>query len=364
MRADFFKGRRVWLSGHTGFKGAWLSHWLLRMGADVHGYALAPRPDQPLFGALDLVARMRSEFGDVRDEARVQASVERCSPDVIFHLAAQPLVRLSYEIPRETFEVNVLGTVNVLEALRRLPGRCAAVMVTSDKCYENSENGRAFVETDPMGGHDPYSASKGMAELAIASYGRAFFPSDGPVALAAARAGNVIGGGDFSPDRIVPDCVRAIRAGRPLVVRNRRATRPWQHVLEPLAGYLRLATALGGDDVRLGLACRGGFNFGPLEDSARPVEDVVRAFFRTWPGDWEDRTDPAAPHEAGRLQLEVGKARSTLGWEPVWDFETTVARTANWYRAFDQGDSAQKLCEVDLEAYLDAAGRRAHGQVG
>jgi len=354
MRASFFKGRRVWITGHTGFKGACLSDWLLRMGATVQGYSLAPRADQPLFAALNLDARMGSEFGDIRDAARVRSSVGRFSPDVIFHLAAQPLVRLSYEIPAETFDVNVMGTVNVLEALRHLPGRCAAVMVTSDKCYENSESGRAFVEADPMGGHDPYSASKGMAELVIASYGRSFFPSGGPIALASARAGNVIGGGDFSPDRIIPDCVRSIRAGRPLVVRNRLATRPWQHVLEPLAGYLRLASCLGGEDRLLGEACRGGFNFGPLAGSARPVEDVVRAFFQTWHGEWEDRTDPAAPHEAGRLQLDISKARATMGWSPVWDFETTVSRTARWYQAFDSGSSAERLCAADLEAYQEA----------
>ncbi len=358
MFAGFFQGKRVWVSGHTGFKGAWLTEWLLRLGATVHGYALAPTSYQPLHTALRLDARMESEFGDIRDASRVRNSIELFCPDIVLHLAAQPLVRLSYEIPAETFEVNLMGTVNVLEALRLRQKPCVAVVVTSDKCYENTETGRAFVESDPMGGYDPYSASKGVAELAVASYRRAFFAKGSPVALASARAGNVVGGGDFSPDRIVPDCVRAILARQPLTVRNRHATRPWQHVLEPLGGYLQLAACLGrAGSASAGLRYQEAFNFGPLADSARPVEDVVKAFFKTWPGEWVDQTNPDAPHEAGRLHLDITKARKVLEWEPVWDFSSTMERTARWYQAFQQGVAAEKLCAVDIVAYELASSR-------
>ena len=241
-----FKGKRVWLSGHTGFKGAWLAEWLLALGAQVRGYALPPDQSQPLFGGLALGPRLESELADIRDVAAVRRSITDFQPDFVFHLAAQPLVRLSYEIPAETMATNVMGTVHVLEALRELRKPCAAVMVTSDKCYENREWVYGYREEDPMGGHDPYSASKGTAELAINSYRRSFF-QEHPTKIASARAGNVIGGGDWAVDRIVPDCMRALERNQVIGVRNPKATRPWQHVLEPLSGYLWLGACLIAD---------------------------------------------------------------------------------------------------------------------
>lgn len=356
MFGGAYSGRRVLLTGQTGFKGAWLAHWLLALGAEVRGYALAPQADQPLHDWLGLGGRFRSEFADVRDRAALRAAVRAFRPDFVLHLAAQPLVRLSYSIPVETMETNVMGTAHLLDAVRTEAPEAAVVVVTSDKCYENRERSAGYREDEPMGGHDPYSASKGMTELLVSSWRRSYLPASGPGALASGRAGNVIGGGDFSADRIIPDCVRALEAAQPAVIRNRRATRPWQHVLEPLAGYLWLGAclrhpALAAQPNRL----REGFNFGPPGESARPVGDLVDAFLREWPGRQEDRTDPAAPHEAGLLHLDVSKASEVLGWRPVWDFATTVRTTAAWYRERHAGVGPQALCDRDLAAYVGAA---------
>lgn len=356
MFGGVYSGRRVLLTGHTGFKGAWLAHWLLSIGAEVRGLALGPQPDQPLHDWLALGARMDSRHADVRDRDAVRSAMREFRPDIVLHLAAQPLVRLSYTIPVETLATNVLGTAHLLDAVRLECPSAAVVVVTSDKCYENRERHEAYREDDPMGGHDPYSASKGMTELLVASWRRSYCPADGAAALASARAGNVVGGGDFSADRIIPDCVRALQAGRPVVVRNRRATRPWQHVLEPLAGYLWLGACLA----RPSLAAepsrvREGFNFGPLGESARPVGALVDAFLREWPGSQEDRTDPSAPHEAGLLHLDVAKAGAVLGWRPVWGFGDTVSVTAAWYRDRHAGAAPGDLCDRDLAAYVAAA---------
>lgn len=355
MFHDAYKGRRVWLSGHTGFKGAWLAEWLLSLGAEVRGYALAPDETQPLFGALGLAARVDSQFADIRDVAAVRRSIHEFRPDFVFHLAAQPLVRLSYEIPAETLATNVMGTVQVLEALRTLPKPCAAVMVTSDKCYENLETGRPHEETDPMGGRDPYSASKGMAELAIASYQRSFFGPKSPVRVASARAGNVIGGGDFAADRIVPDIVRARRSRQPLAVRNPSATRPWQHVLEPLSGYLWLGACLA----HPALAARPeelatGFNFGPRPEAVRSVGDLVGGFSKAWP-DLRVEAGPPGPHEAAKLSLSIEKAARVLRWSPVWNFAQTVERTAEWYSEEFFALDAPRQCHENIAAYVTAA---------
>ena len=346
-----YKGKRVWLSGHTGFKGAWLAEWLLSLGAHVHGYALPPDSAQPLFGGLSLGPRLESEFADIRDAAAVRRSIADYQPDFVFHLAAQPLVRLSYEIPLETMATNVMGTAHVLDALRDLRQPCAAVMVTSDKCYENLETGRPYEEADPMGGRDPYSASKGMAELAVASYQRSFFTSEHPVRVASVRAGNVIGGGDMAADRIVPDILRARVAGRALAIRNPSATRPWQHVLEPLSGYLWIGACLASPS----RACvpaevASGFNFGPRAEAVRTVGELVVAFTRAWP-DLRIETGPAGPHEAARLSLSIAKAERVLGWQPVWDFQHTVERTAGWYAQL----SSLEACKADITAYVAAA---------
>ena len=346
-----YKGKRVWLSGHTGFKGAWLAEWLLSLGAHVHGYALPPNSAQPLFGGLSLGPRLESEFADIRDAAAVCRSIAAFQPDFVFHLAAQPLVRLSYEIPLETMATNVMGTVHVLDALRVLRKPCAAVMVTSDKCYENLETGRPHEESDPMGGRDPYSASKGMAELAVASYQRSFFDTHHPVRVASARAGNVIGGGDLAADRIVPDILRARAAGRALAIRNPSATRPWQHVLEPLSGYLWIGACLASPS----RACvpaevSSGFNFGPRTEAVRTVGELVAAFARAWP-DLRIEPGPAGPHEAARLSLSIAKAERVLGWQPVWDFQHTVERTTCWYAQL----SSLEACKADIAAYVAAA---------
>jgi len=356
MFGGAYKGRRVLLTGQTGFKGAWLAHWLLALGAEVRGFALAPQSNQPLHDWLSLGVRMRSDFADVRDRAALRAAVRDFRPDFVLHLAAQPLVRLSYQIPVETIATNVLGTAHLLDAVRAEAPAAAVVIVTSDKCYENRERPEGYREDEPMGGHDPYSASKGMTELLVSSWRRSFCPVSGQGALASVRAGNVIGGGDFSADRIIPDCVRALESSQPAVIRNRRATRPWQHVLEPLAGYLWLGACLRQPDLAPQPArLREGFNFGPLGESAQPVGTLVDAFLAEWPGGQEDRTDPAAPHEAGHLQLDVTKAADVLGWKPVWDFATTVRTTAAWYRDHHAGAAPAALCDRDLKSYVEAA---------
>ena len=349
-----YKGKRVWLSGHTGFKGAWLAEWLLSLGAHVHGYALPPDSAQPLFGGLSLCPRLESEFADIRDAATVRRSIADYQPDFIFHLAAQPLVRLSYEIPLETMATNVMGTAHVLEALRDLRKPCAAVMVTSDKCYENLETGHPHTEADPMGGRDPYSASKGMAELAVASYQRSFFTAEHPVRVASARAGNVIGGGDLAADRIVPDIIRARTAGLALAIRNPSATRPWQHVLEPLSGYLWIGACLASPSrARVPAEVASGFNFGPDSEAVRTVGELVAGFARAWP-DLRIETGPPGPHEAAKLSLSIAKAERVLGWHPVWDFQHTIARTAGWYA----NPNPAAACAADLTAYVAAARQR------
>jgi CDP-glucose 4,6-dehydratase len=343
--ADLYRGKRVLVTGHTGFKGAWLSEWLLGLGAEVTGFALPPPTTPSLFVQLGLASRLRHIEGDVRDLAAVRAAFAVARPDFVFHLAAQPLVRLSYDQPTETFAANVMGTANVLEAARLAadPARpCTVIAITTDKCYENREWVHSYREEDPMGGYDPYSASKGAAELVIASYRRSYFSApDSPVRLASARAGNVIGGGDWALDRIVPDCMRALAKGETIPVRNKVATRPWQHVLEPLSGYLWLGAALSGlapDRFHYpAQSYASAFNFGPTLASNRTVAELVQEILKHWPGRWEDRSDPRAVHEAKLLNLATDKAHHLLGWRPVWSFAETIARTATWYRETEAG---------------------------
>jgi len=320
-----FEGKRVWLSGHTGFKGSWVSEWLLQLGAVVHGYALVPDTTPALFDQLDLAGRLEHEVADIRDSESVRQSIHSFRPDFVIHMAAQPLVRRSYTIPVETYETNVMGTINVLEALRSLPSSCSAVIVTTDKCYENHESGRAYEEQDSLGGHDPYSSSKAMAEIATSAYRNSYFLKS-PVRVASARAGNVIGGGDWAEDRIVPDAMRALNQGCKIAVRNPRAVRPWQHVLEPLGGYLTLAAGLA-ENASLATA----FNFGPGSDSNRTVEDLVTEILKNRQGTWEDASHPNALHEATLLNLSVEKAGRLLGWKPRWNFEETIRQTVTWY---------------------------------
>lgn len=346
---DFWAGRRVLVTGHTGFKGAWLSSWLVQKGAGVFGLALVPDTTPALFDQLALAARVDHMICDIRDRDAVAARVRAIRPDVILHLAAQPIVRRSYREPVETFATNVMGTVHLLEALRGWDQPCAVVIVTTDKVYDNHEWVHAYRETDPLGGHDPYSASKAACEVAVDSYRKSFF-KDAPVRIASARAGNVIGGGDWSEDRIIPDLVRANSRGRALTVRNAHAIRPWQHVLDPLNGYLVLAEAL-----YLGRAnVADSFNFGPDPAGQRTVQDLVESAYSHWAGRWENLTDPAAPHEAGCLALATEKARMVLGWTPRWGFGESVAETIAWYRAVHEGQDPIAVTRQQIAAFDEA----------
>ena len=358
-----YSGKRILVTGHTGFKGAWLTEWLLALGAEVSGLSLPPPTEPALFDQLDLARRLGANhhLGDIRDQQTVGRAISAAQPDFIFHLAAQPLVRLSYREPVDTYATNVMGTAHVLDAARRAAKPCVIVAVTTDKCYENKEWLHAYREEDPLGGHDPYSSSKGAAELVISAYRRSFFSAENsPVRLASARAGNVIGGGDWAADRIVPDCIRVLANGQPIPVRNKTATRPWQHVLEPLSGYLWLAAALSGQ-----LTAKppfptenyaGAFNFGPSLASNRPVAELVHEILKHWPGQWLDQSDPNAPHEANLLNLATDKAHHLLQWRSVWNFSTTIAQTISWYRdAAKNPSTIHPLTTNQITAYTAAA---------
>jgi CDP-glucose 4,6-dehydratase len=358
--AQSFSGRRVLVTGHTGFKGSWLAIWLHRLGAQVSGYALPPPTEPSNFQICDVRKLLcRHVEADIRDAQRLNQAVADAQPDVIFHLAAQALVRHSYALPRETFEVNTIGTAAVLDAVRARNEPCVVIVVTSDKCYENNEQVWGYRENDALGGHDPYSASKGAAEIVAAAYRRSFFPpsrvAEHGVKLATARAGNVIGGGDWAKDRIVTDIVRHLAAGRPVPVRNPRAMRPWQHVLEPLGGYLMLASRmLQSDDP----AWCGAWNFGPRSGEELSVRELVEAFLAAWEGgSWQDVSDPSAPHEANVLRLNIDKSLSCLGWRPVWNATQAITRTACWYRQYygAAGTCMLEACRQDIEAF-----ERAH----
>ncbi len=354
-----FEGRRVLITGHTGFKGGWLTLWLDALGASVLGLSLPPPTEPSLFEDARIATRCRHVLGDVRDAAALRAAVREWQPDAVFHLAAQSLVRCSYEQPIETLATNVMGTAHLLEAIRLERARCAVVVVTSDKCYENREWAYGYREVDPVGGHDLYSASKGATEIVTASYRRSFFPperlAEHGVALATARAGNVIGGGDWAADRILPDAVRALAAGSPIPVRNPGAVRPWQHVLEPLSGYLALGAQLLGSR-EVASRCCGPWNFGPAPGSARPVREVVAAAVRAWgSGTWAETPEQCAPHEAGILRLAIEKAVAQLGWRPRWGLEDAVGRTIEWYRVRHEGaspDELRELCLRQIQNYL------------
>lgn len=356
--ADIYRGKRVLVTGHTGFKGSWLTEWLLALGAEVTGFALPPATQPALFDQLGLAGRIRHAIGDVRDLNAVRRVVEEIRPDFVFHLAAQPLVRLSYEQPVDTYATNVMGTIHVLEAVRLARRPCVVVAITTDKCYENKEWVHSYREEDPMGGYDPYSSSKGAAELVIASYRRSYFSApDSPVKLASARAGNVIGGGDWALDRIVPDCIRALQRGEAIPVRNKIATRPWQHVLEPLSGYLWLGALLA-ESGRSPFPDQltSAFNFGPALASNRTVSALVQEILKHWPGRWTDKSDPQAVHEAKLLNLATDKAHHFLGWAPVWSFADTLARTVDWYRQAGETETdVHALTTGQIQAYIDAA---------
>lgn len=346
-----FAGKTVWISGHTGFKGSWLCLWLLRLGAKVHGFSLPPPTVPSLFEQLEIRNAIQHETGDIRDAEAVRRSIQNAAPDFVFHLAAQSLVRQSYEAPAETFSTNVMGAVHVLEALRPPAKPCAAVIVTSDKCYENREDGRALSESDPLGGRDPYSASKAACEIVAAACRDSFFQQS-PVAIATARAGNVIGGGDWAADRLIPDCIRALSEGRPVVVRNPGSVRPWQHVLEPLGGYLRLAQLLSSEPAG---NFASAFNFGPDPGSCLPVMDVVSKVLKCWPGTCHVGSQAHAPAEARLLRLCTDKAAEVLGWRPVWGCDAAIERTVRWYQAVRENPDAAKSLSLEQTAEYEKA---------
>jgi len=345
--SGIYKGKRVLVTGHTGFKGSWLSLWLQKLGAEVSGMAL-PASTTPNHHAL-LALQVEEHIQDIRDAAAVEKIMAAVKPEIVFHLAAQPLVRRSYRDPLETYSTNVMGTANVLEACRKTPAVRAIVAITTDKCYENLEIDRGYDETDRLGGHDPYSASKAAAELVITSYRKSFFSTQGAALLASARAGNVIGGGDWSEDRLIPDLARAVAAQQPLVIRSPKATRPWQHVLEPLAGYLRIGQLL----LEGQREAAGAYNLGPDDASNQSVETVLNALAKNWPAvHWQLDAAPQ-PHEAKLLHLKSDKAKRELGWQGIWSLEQCLAATAEWYRAYI--DNKSVLTAGQLDDYIAAA---------
>jgi CDP-glucose 4,6-dehydratase len=348
---EFWSRQRVFVTGHTGFKGGWLTIWLNILGAEVYGYALAPDTSPALFEKAEVGGLLHGEIADINDLPRLSAAISMFRPTVVIHMAAQPLVRRSYAEPRETFATNLLGTVNVLEAVRLTPGVRAAFVVTTDKCYENREHHRPYRETDRLGGRDPYSASKACAELATHSYFWSFFKGS-DCGLASGRAGNVIGGGDWSADRLVPDLIRAFHANRPAVLRNPDATRPWQHVLEPLNGYLLAIEHICGNPGDAPAA----WNFGPDTASNQSVGDLAAVAARVWGSTAEVvvRRDPNAPHEATLLSVDSTKAKTDLGWTPRWSFDEAIRRTVVWYREVYRGADARLRCQQQIEDYIAA----------
>jgi len=349
--AAFWSGKKVLVFGHTGFKGSWLSLWLHQLGARVSGFALPPPTSPSLFDSASLVDLVDSHIGDIRDLDSVRAVCAQIQPDIVLHLAAQPLVRKSYNIPVETFETNVMGTVHVLEACRSTPSIAAALIVSSDKCYENREWHWAYRECEAMGGFDPYSASKGCAELVTAAYRRSYFSEGGSRSLwlASGRAGNVIGGGDWAEDRLIPDCIRALRAGREIEIRNPLATRPWQHVLDPLSGYLLLVERMAQDQNEI---YTEGWNFGPPDEGAKPVSWIADRIVDGWGmgGTWS-QTSFDQPHEARYLKVDPSKARAHLGWRCRLNIDEAIDWTVDWYRQHHNGADARQLCEAQIALY-------------
>jgi CDP-glucose 4,6-dehydratase len=347
----FWKGKKVFLTGHTGFKGSWLTLWLASMSAKVTGYALAPNTVPNLFDVLAInFLIQKSHLADIRDLATLQKAMSEAKPDVVIHMAAQPLVRHSYANPVETYATNVMGTVHVLESTRAIDSVRATVVVTTDKCYENKEWVWGYREDEPMGGYDPYSNSKGCAELVTSAYRQSYFSTPNAInKIASARAGNVIGGGDWSEDRLIPDAIKAFEANKPLMIRNPAATRPWQYVLEPLSGYLILAQALYED----GSAFASGWNFGPRDEDNRSVQEVVDLLVSGWSdfASWE-KEDLEQPHEANLLKLDCSKARSQLSWIPKWNLETAIQKIIEWQKAYQANKNMQEVSLAQIHQYM------------
>jgi CDP-glucose 4,6-dehydratase len=347
-----YQGKRVFVTGHTGFKGPWLIKILTDLGATVKGYALEPENGINLFSEINGNSLCESVIGDLRDRKALKNAVLDFQPDFVFHLAAQPIVRLSYEIPSETFEINTIGTANLLDAIRLLEKKCNIVLITTDKVYHNNEWSHPYRENDRLGGYDPYSASKACCELVIDSYKNSFFNlkkyDQHQKAIAVGRAGNVIGGGDWSKDRLIPDIAKALNVNKKVVIRNPKAVRPWQHVIEPLFGYLELGLKLNSDPIKYAKA----YNFGPNTDDALSVEEMVKKSIENWgSGSYQTLADSNSPHEAGLLKLDISKALNELNWKPVFNAQTAIERTINWYKNYYYGVSASELMNLDIEYY-------------
>lgn len=349
---NFYKGKTVLVTGHTGFKGSWLAIWLHELGAKVVGYALDPYSEKDNFVLSDIGSKIIDIRGDVRDRNKLSGVFSKYKPEIIFHLAAQPLVRLSYDIPVETYEVNVMGTINVLECIREEDSSKIGIMITTDKCYENKEHFWGYRENEPMGGYDPYSSSKGAAEIAINSWRLSYFNpskfSEHGKAIASVRAGNVIGGGDWAKDRIIPDCIRALEGNNPIEIRSPKSIRPWEHVLEPLSGYLLLGEKISREPLKYS----DGWNFGPNLDSIIPVWDIATEVITNYgSGELNDLSDKESLHEAKLLALDISKARFVLGWKPTLDIKKTIKLTVDWYKRYSSED-VYDLCVHQIKEFL------------
>ena len=351
--SSFWKNKKVFITGHTGFKGSWLSFWLTSLGAKVYGYSLEPSTKDNLFKILNIKDLIQlSEIGDICDMSNLKNSICNAQPQILFHLAAQPLVRISYDEPIETLSTNIIGTANVLESMRYCSSLRSSVMITSDKCYENKERYESYSENDPMGGYDPYSVSKGCSELIVSSYRQSFFSEEAypfhKNAIASARAGNVIGGGDWSTDRLVPDAIKSFKEGKTLSIRNPTAVRPWQHVLEPLNGYMSLAQNLYTD----GFLYASGWNFGPDDSDNISVQDIVNLIIENWPNDVSWKTNESKiKHEANLLKLNCDKAKSLLGWKPIWSASKAIEKTILWHSALSANKDMYEFSLSQINEY-------------
>ena len=347
--SNFWKNKKVFLTGHTGFKGSWMAIWLSHLGAEVKGYSLEPPTNPSLFVEAKVESLIESEINDIRDYKKLSLSIKNFSPDIVIHMAAQPLVRASYINPLETYETNVMGTANILHAAIESPTIKAIVNITTDKCYENREIDIAYKEDDPMGGFDPYSSSKGCAELVTSAYRESFLRNKN-IGIASVRAGNVIGGGDWAEDRLIPDILKAFESNKSVVIRNPQATRPWQHVLEPLSGYLMLANKLYNSPSKFS----EGWNFGPNYQDVKPVGSILEYMTKLWPGSSWQLDKSENPHEANLLKLDISKAKSKLQWKPVWSLETALNKIVKWHTSWiAQASSTQELCIKEINQYIE-----------
>jgi len=344
---NFWNGKKVFLTGHTGFKGSWLSIWLSSLGSEVRGYSLDPQTSPSLYNEARIYSIIDSHIGDIRDQEKLYKSMIEFNPDIVIHMAAQPLVRDSYEVPIDTFDINVIGTAKVFEVARSCDNLKVILNITTDKCYENDGRLHGYKESDPMGGYDPYSASKGCSELVTSSYRRSFFYDKG-VALSSVRAGNVIGGGDWANDRLIPDILMSFEKSEPVLIRNPKATRPWQHVLEPLSGYLMLAQKMHDKVDRYS----EGWNFGPNKQDVKPVDWILNKMINKWPGSSWEFDKNYSPHEANFLQLDITKAKSELGWRPVWGLGYTLDKIVDWHRAWLNKENMQTVCLTEIKDYM------------